>query len=162
SEMKALSNQPVTHVSQAEGRFAAPLHPGAEIDTMIHPTLSRGRQILRFMQHFGEMVLAMLLGMGILEAVLYATGIRMAPEVSALVMAVAMTIPMMVWMHIRKHSWRLNAEMAGAMIVPTAVLISVCDLGLLPRTSLMLFTHVLMLPAMLAVMLYRWSDYTHH
>lgn len=48
------------------------------------------------------------------------------------------------------------------MIVPAVVLIAGCDLGSLPRTSLMLGTHLLMLPAMPAVMLYRWSDYIHH
>jgi flagellar biosynthetic protein FliP len=77
-------------------------------------------------------------------------------------MAVAMTVPMVAWMRIRKHTWRLNVEMAGAMIVPTVLLIGVCELGLLPRTSLMLGTHILMVPAMLAVMLYRWRDYTYH
>ena len=48
------------------------------------------------------------------------------------------------------------------MIIPTVVLIAVCSLGLLPRTSLMLGTHLLMVPAMLGAMLYRWRDYTCH
>jgi len=65
-------------------------------------------------------------------------------------------------MRIRKHSWRLNAEMAASMIVPTLVLLPICELGLLPGMSLMLGAHVLMVPAMLGVMLYRWRDYTCH
>ena len=141
----------------------------AEIGTTIPKPPSRGRQTLRFLRHFGEMVLAMLLGMVMLDvligAILVPLGLASllgSPEVSALAMAVAMTVPMVAWMRLRKHAWRLNAEMAGAMIVPTVLLIAVCSIGLLPRTSLMMGTHLLMLPAMLAVMLYRWRDYTCH
>jgi hypothetical protein len=126
------------------------------------PNLTLVRQTLRFLRHFGEMILAMLLGMAVFDVLTGAFRIPLGPEVSAASMAVAMTVPMVAWMRIRKHSWRLNAEMAAAMIVPTVVLIAGSRLGLLPRTSLMLGTHLLMLPAMLAVMLYRWRDYTCH
>jgi peptidoglycan/LPS O-acetylase OafA/YrhL len=133
-----------------------------------HP--SRGRQIVRFVRHFGEMLLAMVLGMVALYGV---NGLILVPlgftylanasvEVSTLTMVAAMTIPMVAWMRIRKHSWRLNAEMAASMIVPTLVLLPICELGLLPRMSLMMGAHVLMIPAMLGVMLYRWRDYTCH
>jgi hypothetical protein len=162
SETKTLSNQPVTYDGQTEAWRADPSLHGAEIGTTIPSPLSRGRQTLRFLRHFGEMVLAMLLGMVVFDVVTGAILIPMGPEVSALAMAVAMTIPMVAWMRIRKHAWRLNVEMAGAMIVPTVVLIAVSALGLLPRASLMLGTHLLMLPTMLAVMLYRWRDYTCH
>lgn len=134
----------------------------AEIDTTIPKPPSRGRQTLRFLRHFGEMILAMLLGMAVFDVVTGAILIPMGLEVSALGMAVAMTVPMVAWMRIRKHAWRLNVEMAAAMIVPTIVLIATISLGLLPPTSLMLGTHILMVPAMLAVMLYRWRDYTCH
>lgn len=149
SSMKTLSNQQVTHEDHTEARLTA-------------SPPSRGRQILRFLQHFGEMVLAMLLGMGLLMVVTSVIRIPMRAEVAALVMAVAMTLPMVAWMRIRKHAWRLNIEMAAAMIIPTIVLIAVSALGLLPRASLMLAIHVPMLPAMLVVMLYRWRDYTCH
>ncbi|GHO90724.1 hypothetical protein KSF_007720 [Reticulibacter mediterranei] len=163
SETNALSNQPVADDGQIEARLIAPPSLSrAEVGAMIPSPLSRSKQILRLLRHFGEMVLAMLLGMVVLEVVTGVIHIAMGPEVEAMAMAVAMTIPMVAWMRIRKHAWRLNAEMAGAMIVPTIVLIAVCLLGVLPRASLMLFTHLLMLPAMLAVMLYRWRDYTCH
>ncbi len=77
-----------------------------------------------------------------------------------LAMAVAMTMPMMAWMRIRKDTWRLSAEMAGAMLVPTVLLIAVCWVAHLPSTVFITGTHILMVPAMLGVMLYRWSDYT--
>jgi peptidoglycan/LPS O-acetylase OafA/YrhL len=84
------------------------------------------------------------------------------PEVNALAMTVAMTAPMVTWMRIRKHAWRLSAEMAGAMLVPVAVLIALCSFGVLPRAVVLPGTHLLMLPAMLGAMLYRWRAYTCH
>ena len=138
--------------------------------TTIPAQPSRGRQTLRFLRHFGEMILAMLLGMVVLDvvngAILVPLGFtylsQASEEVSTLAMVVAMTVPMVAWMRIRKHSWRLNAEMAASMIVPTVLLIAACSIGLLPRTSLMIGAHVLMVPTMLGVMLYRWHDYTCH
>jgi hypothetical protein len=162
SETKTISNQQVAHDGQTEAWRAGPSFHEAEVGTMIPSPLSRGRQTLRFLRHFGEMVLAMLLGMVVFDVVTGAFVIPMGPEISAPAMAVAMSVPMVAWMRIRKHPWRLNAEMAGSMIVPTVLLIAVSSLGLLPRTSLMMGTHILMLPAMLGVMLYRWRDYTCH
>ena len=169
SETKTMSGQPVAYDDQIRAGRVGPSFHEAAIGTTITSQPSRGRQTLRFLRHFGEMVLAMLLGMAVFDVVNGVILVPMgfaylsdSPEASALAMAVAMTVPMVAWMRIRKHTWRLNAEMAGAMIVPTVLLIAVCALGLLPRTSLMLGTHLLMLPAMLAVMLARWRDYTCH
>ena len=170
SETKTISNQHIAHDGQTPAWQAGTSFHEAEIGTTIPSQPSRGRQTLRFLRHFGEMVLAMLLGMGVLDvvngAILVPIGFLYLsagfPEAYALAMAVAMTVPMVAWMRIRKHAWRLNAEMAGAMIVPTVLMIVVSSLGLLPRTSLMLGTHILMVPAMLAVMLYRWHDYSCH
>jgi hypothetical protein len=170
SETKTLSDQQVAHNSQAPAGRAGTLFHEAAISTTIPSHPSRGRQILRFLRHFGEMILAMLLGMVLLGVV---NGALLVPlgftylseasvEVSTLAMVVAMTVPMVAWMRIRNHSWRLNAEMAASMLVPTLLLIAACSIGLLPRTSLMIGAHVLMVPAMLGVMLYRWRDYTCH
>lgn len=162
SETKTLSDQQVAHDSQTTvWRNGTSFHE-AEIGATITPNPTPVRQTLRFLRHFGEMVLAMLLGMAVFDVVTGASFIPMGPEFSAASMAVAMTVPMVAWMRIRKHAWRLNAEMAGAMIVPTLLLIGGSQLGLLPRTSLMMGTHILMVPAMLGVMLYRWRDYTCH
>jgi hypothetical protein len=142
-----------------------------KISTTITAKPSRGRQTLRFLRHFGEMVLAMLLGMGVFalvnDVILIPLGFvylssRFSPEAYALAMGVSMTVPMVAWMRIRKHAWRLNVEMAGAMIVPIVLLIVVCSIGLLPHTVLIPGTHILMVPAMLGAMLYRWRDYTCH
>jgi hypothetical protein len=162
----------ITSPSQQEGQGEVDFPPRArQMSTTITSKPSRGKQILSFLRHFGEMVLAMLLGMGVFGvvngAILIPMGFpylsaRLFPQAYALAMAVSMTVPMVAWMRIRKHSWRLSAEMAGAMIVPTALLIVACSLAHLPSTVLLTGTHLLMLPAMLGAMLYRWRDYTCH
>jgi hypothetical protein len=141
-----------------------------QMNTTIPAKPTPVRQILRFLRHFGEMVLAMMLGMGVFGLVNGVILVPMGfpylsarfPEAYALAMAFSMTVPMVAWMRIRKHAWRGVAEMAGAMIVPTALLIAICSIGLLPHTVLIPGTHILMLPAMLGVMLYRWRDYACH
>jgi YtkA-like len=120
---------------------------------------------VRFMVHFGEMALAMILGMvalGILNnMILVPRGFHLSrfPEVYTLAMAFSMTIPMVAWMWFRGHCWRHSAEMTAAMFVPAAVCIGVCSLGLLPRTTMLSWYHLLMWVAMLGVMLYSWNDY---
>jgi len=119
----------------------------------------------RFFVHFGEMALAMILGMIVLgivnNAILVPRGFHLSrfPEVYTLAMAFAMTVPMVAWMWLRGHGWRHSAEMAAAMFVPASVCIGVCSLGLLPRTTMLSWYHLLMWVAMLGIMLYRWNDY---
>ena len=155
--MSHILNPPPVQVSEVPA-----LDQGGKRSTTLTPNPTPVRQTLRFLRHFGEMVLAMLLGMAVFDVMTGAILIPMGLELSALAMEVAMSVPMVAWMRIRKHAWRPSVEMAGAMIVPTVLLIGGSRLGLLPRTSVMLGTHLLMLPAMLAVMLARWGDYTCH
>jgi hypothetical protein len=159
--VKTMSDQPMAH-------DVTSFHE-AQIGTMITAQPSRSRQTLRFLLHFGEMVIAMLLGMGVFalvnSAILIPLGFvylssRVFPYSYAAAMAVAMTVPMVAWMRIRKHTWRMRMEMAGAMLVPTVLLIAVCWFAHLPSAVLLTGTHIIMVPAMLAVMLYRWRDYT--
>jgi hypothetical protein len=166
-----MSDQHIAHESQAPiWREGASFHE-AEIGTTMTARPTRLRQTLRFLLHFGEMVLAMMVGMAIFAVVnsmiLIPSGFvylsaSVYPQAYALVMAVSMTVAMVAWMSIRKHPRRLSAEMAGAMLVPTVLLIAICWIAHLPSDVLLTGTHVLMLPAMLAVMLYRWRDYTGH
>jgi hypothetical protein len=166
-----MSDQQIAHESQAPPWQEGTSLPEAEIGTTIAMRPTRLRQTLRFLLHFGEMVLAMMVGMGVFavvnSAILIPMGFvylsaRVYPEAYALAMAGAMTVTMVAWMCIRRHPWRLSAEMAGAMIVPTVLLIVICSIAHLPSTVLLTGTHILMLPAMLAVMLYRWRDYAGH
>ena len=167
-----MTNTTITSPSQQEGQGEAGFPPRVgQMSTTITAQPSRGRQTLRFLRHFGEMVLAMMLGMAVFgvlnNAILIPMGfaylsVRLFPQAYILAMAVAMTVPMVAWMRIRKHSWRLSTEMGGAMIVPSVLLIAVCWIAHLPSTVFITGTHLLMVPAMLGAMLYRWRDYTCH
>ena len=130
------------------------------------PAVGRARWI-RFGRHLGEMVIAMLLGMAVLggavAGVLAVAGSSLdesAAWVRASVMAATMTIPMVWWMQRRGHPARRSAEMAAAMIVPTLAAIALYDLGVLASAdALLAVQHVVMIPAMVGVMLWRFEHY---
>ena len=115
----------------------------------------------RFVIHYVEMVVAMLLGMGVLGVPLGA--LVSAIELDLLVMAVTMTVPMVAWMRYRGHGWAPVWEMTGAMFLPTFVAIALLWAGSVEdRHALLMIQHVAMFPAMFAVMLLRRSEYTGH
>jgi hypothetical protein len=114
------------------------------------------------------MLLAMLLGMlvlgGTIEGALQILGTSLsdAPtSVSAAVMAVSMTAPMVAWMHYRGHALQQSVEMAASMVVPTAFAIALYWLGSISAHGVMVVQHVVMIPAMVGVMLWRYEHYTH-
>ncbi|TDC29861.1 hypothetical protein E1211_25270 [Micromonospora sp. 15K316] len=117
------------------------------------------------LRHLGEMALAMIAGMLLLDPVwpLVAdpAGLGAAldrPEVAALVMATDMTAGMTVWMRYRRHPWSACAEMAAAMYVPFLVLLAPYRAGLLDGDAMMLGGHLLMVPAMVLVALRHRHD----
>jgi hypothetical protein len=124
-----------------------------------HSSVHAGRRgWLRFIGHFAEMVVVMLIGMGALTAVLGMP--HSSPiEVQALYMAATMTVPMVGWMLVRGHSRRGTAEMAAAMVLPLAVLLPMDWAGIISGDPLIDLQHVLMIPAMLGAMLYRRAHY---
>jgi flagellar biosynthetic protein FliP len=132
--------------------------------TSTTPTRHTTRPYLRFAGHFVEMVVAMLVGMVALGPVWSFAwpGLHGYPAADALVMATNMTIGMALWMRIRRHSWPLIAEMSAAMYLPFLVLLVPYWLGAISGGTLMLAGHILMLPSMLAAMLWRRGDYTGH
>ena len=83
------------------------------------------------------------------------------PKVAAFVAALAMAIGMGAWMRFRGHSWRGIAEMSAAMYVPFLVLLVPFWAGAMGEHAMMTWGHVLMLPAMAAVMLLRPDEYAH-
>jgi hypothetical protein len=126
-----------------------------------------GHPIRRFIRHFAEMVLAMVAGMLILEPVwrvIYTalgwSGVFDRADVASLVMATDMTLGMAIWMRHRGHGWASVAEMGAAMYIPFLVLFVPFWMGMLDGGTLMLAGHLLMLPAMVAAMLYRRGEYT--
>ena len=121
-----------------------------------------------FTLHFLEMIVAMAVGMVALHPVwtlvldtVGASGLMHDPYTSALIMATNMTVAMSAWMKVRGHRWRPIAEMGAAMYLPFLVLFVPLALGLIGESALMLWGHVLMLPAMAAAMLLRPSEYAH-
>ena len=122
----------------------------------------------KFTLHFLEMVVAMAVGMVALHPVwtlvldaVGAPGLMHNPYTGALIMATNMTVAMSAWMKVRGHRWRPIAEMGAAMYLPFLVLFVPLALGLIDEGDLMLWGHLLMLPAMAAAMLLRPHEYAH-
>lgn len=129
--------------------------------------LSRGTW--RLARHFGEMVLAMVLGMavaaGAAAGVLALAGSSTdsletsAPGVVVMGMFVSMTFPMAAWMRHRCHSWRAVAEMSAAMLAPTLAALALLVAGAVDVGAALGIEHIAMIAAMLAVMLWRRDEY---
>ena len=127
------------------------------------------RPAAHFARHYVEMVLAMFAGMialGIPAGVaLGGFGIDLtedAPAAILLGMGITMTVPMVAWMRYRGHGWAASNEMAASMMVPTLGVVALLAGGLVDDThALLVIQHVVMFPAMLAVMFLRLDEYTH-
>ena len=123
-------------------------------------------QTKHFLRHYGEMVVAMFLGMAVLgfpvDWVMDRLGAD-SNEFMFLEMATTMTVPMVGWMLYRGHGWRANAEMSASMFVPTFAVIGLLSAELLTNLGvLMVVEHVAMLLAMAGVMLLRPAEYMQH
>jgi hypothetical protein len=128
------------------------------------PTVhSRSHRVRHFARHYAEMVVAMFAGMFVLGPVedLLLPGVTVGTEVGVMVMATNMAIGMGAWMRFRGHSWRGIAEMSASMYLPFAVLLVPFWAGAIGGQALMMWGHVLMFPAMAAVMLLRPDEYAH-
>jgi hypothetical protein len=120
----------------------------------------------QFLRHYGEMVVAMFLGMAVLGFPVDWVMDRLGADSNAfmfLEMATTMTVPMVAWMLYRGHGWRANAEMSASMFVPTFAVIGLLSAQLLTDLGvLMVIEHVAMLLAMAGAMLLRPAEYLHH
>jgi len=127
-------------------------------------------QVVRFVWHFVQMAVVMLLGMAPLGLILSAVGQSdlhaRSREAYALVMMASMVLPMAAFMRIRGHSWERTAEMAGAMTIPSAVVLTGSLLGLIAHSAALSITGggmgIPMWAGMLGAMLFRWRDYAQH
>ena len=125
------------------------------------------RRWLRFARHFLVVLAAMYAGMltlypayGFLAGRLgYADPTSELPVLSGLVMAFAMTAPMVALMAYSRHGWRPVTEMAAAMVIPTLGATLLHLAGTIPAAAVMSVGHNTMIPAMLAVMLLRFDHY---
>ncbi|GAB2756563.1 hypothetical protein [Amycolatopsis magusensis] len=128
--------------------------------TTAAPDRSRNRKLARFVGHYVEMIVAMLVGMMALGPLWPEAWVARA-DVGALVMATDMTVAMALWMAVRRHSWPRIAEMSAVMFLPFAALLVPYWFGLLSGSAVMIAGHVLMFPLMLAAMLWRRAEYWH-
>ena len=134
----------------------------------VETTGSAGTSKLAFARHFVEMVIVMFIGMGVFEglaALAFAaadSGLSaQSGELRVMLMGVSMTVPMIAWMGYRGHSAARNAEMAMSMIAPTILAAALAATGALGTEAAFGIQHVVMIPAMLAVMLWRYDEYAH-
>jgi hypothetical protein len=137
---------------------------------LTNSTSTASTPIRRFARHYLEMVIAMFTGMVVLGlplvGLLYLAGSSYpelqdtAPAVLLLGMGIVMAVPMVAWMRYRGHGWQPSMEMAGSMIVPTLAVIGLLAAGVLDFDGAMAIEHIAMFPAMLAVMLARWDEYS--
>jgi hypothetical protein len=124
-----------------------------------------------FLQHLLEMVAVMMLGMCVLGAAFgaihelvfgsgYADAWRDHVGLAAFAMAFNMTVPMVLWMRFRGHSWERCGEMAGAMNLPVLPALVLSGLGAIPAEGVLGMQMMLMIPAMVLLMLYRKDEYS--
>ena len=130
-----------------------------------------GKKALRFLGHLLEMVVVMMLGMCVLGAAFgelhtllfgsgYADAWRDHVGLAAFAMAFNMTVPMVLWMRYRGHSWERGAEMAVAMNLPLLPAFMLYGFDFIPSQGVLGIQMILMVPAMLAAMLYRKEEYS--
>lgn len=126
---------------------------------------------MRFVRHFFEMVGVMMLGMVALGAAFgafhelafgsgFAAAWRDHVGLAAFAMAFNMTVPMVLWMRYRGHSWERGGEMAAAMNLPLLPAFVLYELGAIPSQGVLGLQMMLMIPAMLGAMLYRKEEYS--
>jgi hypothetical protein len=146
------------------------LGPGPDSDAGDHHGLQaagRHASLRHLLRHYLEMVVAMWVGMVVLgamvRAALAAAGLAYShgryPELAALEMSTTMAVGMGAWMRYRGHGWAGTLEMCAAMFVPAIVLFPLLWLNAVPAGSLPTLLHVVMLPLMLVVVLWRRSQY---
>ena len=130
---------------------------------------SHGKRTRPFLRHLLEMIVVMMLGMCVLGAAFgafhelafgsgFAAAWRDHVVLAAFAMAFNMTVPMVLWMRYRGHRWQRGGEMAAAMNLPVLPLLLMHWLGPIPSQGVLGLQMMLMLPAMLAAMLYRKEE----
>lgn len=156
-----LTNTTITSPPEqrASGAFSKPVHHGPP---------SGLAQIGHFIWHFVQMCLACCIG-GVTLSVLFFGGaaligypdlIQRYPELSTLVIAFLLALPMAAWMRFRGMEWRPTLEMAATPLVVGVLLIGLAWLGIVPRSSLIELLTGLACPVMLIPMLFRLDLYT--
>ncbi len=131
----------------------------------------KDRKVWRFLWHLLEMIAVMVLGMcglGVAWAAFheivfgsaFADAWRDYVGLAAFAMAFNMTVPMVLWMRYRGHSWERGGEMAIAMNLPLLPLLLLYSRDLILAQAVLGLQMMLMIPAMVLAMLYRKDEYS--
>jgi hypothetical protein len=126
------------------------------------PALRETLTSRRFVVHYLQMLVAMFAGMALLMPLSMLLGTGAGVELQALLMATSMSMGMAALMVWHRSPVSSIVEMCLAMYLSFAVLLPAHWLGLLSGEALIILGHVVMLPAMAAVMLRRREEYLDH
>jgi hypothetical protein len=152
-------------VQRVSSAFNKPVHQGP-------PSLVE--QVGHFLWHFVQMCLACCIGGASLSLLFFGGAaligspdlIQRFAELSTLMIAFNVSLPMAAWMRFRGMQWRPTLEMAATPIVLAILLIGLTWLGIVPSSSLFEWLTGLACPVMLIPMLLRLDLYTgrkgHH
>jgi len=132
------------------------------------PISDVAKPVGRFGFHFAEMCAVMCLGGGLLIGLFFGAATVLGfsemreelPALSALIIAAILAGAMVVWMRLRRMSWRSTLEMAGSSVASGLVLIVGYWIGIVPEDALLPSVCLVACVAMLAVMLFRIPLYS--
>jgi hypothetical protein len=140
-----------------------------EAPTRQRPDVRFLQPVGRFVVHFFQMCMVMCAGAVVLSLLFFGAArllgytdlAQTAPELTVLVIAINLSLPMAAWMRFMGMAWRPTLEMSGATMVAGLLLIVAYWLGLVAKSGLIpLQTGLLACPLMLAVMLFRFRLYS--
>ena len=149
------------------------MNAGSVVPEQPIPSDEPGSRISTFLRHLLEMTLAMMIGMCVLgmafralHVALFGTGFDDAwhqhTELTVFAMTFNMTLPMVLWMRHRGHSWLRCGEMAAAMFILGFALLTLFWVGALSAQAVLPLEMALMIPVMVGVMLIHFDEYAGH
>lgn len=146
------------------------IHQGHEGGPASHGLRRALQPVGRFALHLLEMCMVMCAGAIALSFLFFGTAallgytdlLQRAPELSVLVIAINLSLPMAVWMRFRGMAWRPTLEMSGSTMVFGLLLIVAYWTDLVARDNLIEVQTSAACPLMLAVMLLRPRLYAGH
>jgi hypothetical protein len=128
------------------------------------------RHVGRFAVHYAEMCMVMCVGAFLLSVAFFGAAALLGypdlpqrlPELSVLVIAVNLSLPMAAWMRFRGMGWQPILEMSGPTMLVGLLLILGYWLDIIAKSSLIDLQTSLACPVMLAAMLLRCRLYSSH
>jgi hypothetical protein len=135
---------------------------------------SEKTNMVAWVGHLAEMVIAMYVGMFVYMQIVNATtalglGSVLSGDLRYAGMILSMVVPMVALMRLQGHSWRMGTEMSAGMVVPVIICFGLVRLGIssqapflswLTEAAVYRVAHDGMLLGMIVVMFYRRAMYS--